>query len=450
MLDPDQSVQGAIHQFFETFRRTASATTTVCSFRERGLLFPHRVQSGPHKGEIFWGELLDYRALNVLKNPRYAGAFAYGRSQAKKSLQGAGSRHRLPREQWHTLTLDAHPGYITWADYEDNLARLKSNSAAYGADRRNGPPREGPALLQDLAVCGRCGGRMTVRYYTRRGQSVPEYCCQAEGIKRTEPPCQRVMGADIDRAIGELLVESVSPLALEVALSVQDELAARADEADRLRRQQVDRARYEAKLAQRRYLRVDPDNRLVAVTLESEWNNKLRALEAAQDDSERQRASDVLLEEDNRQRILALAIDFPRLWRDPETPSRERKRMVWLLIEDVTLIKGEELVAQVRFRCGDTRVLHLPRPKPATDLRSRTPRSWPKWTVYSTITPTLRSPLPLTHPAANPRSARNSPPGSSGRSARPIASRAAATGYAGRACSPWRRWQRRSMFIPRR
>jgi hypothetical protein len=370
VLDPDQSVQGAIHQFFETFRRTASATATVRSFRERGLLFPRRVQSGPHKGQIFWGELLHYRALNVLKNPRYAGAFAYGRSQAKESLQGAGPRHRLPREQWHTLILDAHPGHITWADYEDNLARLKSNSAAYGADRRHGPPREGPALLQGLAVCGRCGGRMTVRYYTRRGQSVPEYCCQVEGIKRAEPPCRRVMGADIDRAIGELLVESVSPLTLEVALSVQDELAARADEAERLRRQQVDRARYEAKLAQRRYLRVDPDNRLVAVTLESEWNNK-RALEAAQDDYERQRASDVLL--DNRQRMLALAIDFPRLWRDPETPARERKRMVRLLIEDVTLIKGEELVAQVRFRGGDTRVLHLPRPKPATDLRKLDP-----------------------------------------------------------------------------
>ena len=373
VLDPDQSVQGAIHQFFETFRRTASATATVRSFRERGLLFPRRVQSGPHKGEVFWGELLHYRALNVLKNPRYAGAFAYGRSQAKKSLQGAESRHLLPREQWHTLILDAHPGYITWADYEDNLARLRSNSASYGADRRHGPPREGPALLQGLAICGRCGGRMTVRYYTRRGQSVPEYCCQAEGIKRAEPPCQRVMGADIDRVIGELLVESVSPLALEVALSVQDELAARADEADRLRRQQVDRARYEAEVAQRRYLRVDPDNRLVAVTLESEWNNKLRALDAAQDDYERQRASDALLEEDKRQHILALAIDFPRLWRDPKTPARERKRMVRLLIEDVTLSKGDELVAQIRFRGGATQTLCLPRPKSAVELRKIDP-----------------------------------------------------------------------------
>ena len=174
------------------------------------------------------------------------------------------------------------------------------------------------------------------------------------------------MGAEIDRAIGELLVEIMSPLALEVALSVQDELAARADEADRLRRQQVERARYEAELAQRRYLRVDPDNRLVAATLEAEWNNKLRALDAAQDDYERQRAADTLLEDEKRQRVLALATDFPRLWRDPMTPARERKRMARLLIEDVTLIKGDELARRPRpLPRRSPRSLHLPRPKPA-------------------------------------------------------------------------------------
>ena len=373
-LDTDQSVQDALRQFFETFRRTGSATATVRSFRERELLFPRRVQSGPHKGEVFWGELLHYRALNVLKNPRYAGAFAYGRSQAKKTLQGTESRHSLPREQWHTLILDAHPGYITWAEYEENLARLRSNSAAYGSDRKAGPPREGPALLQGLAICGRCGGRMTIRYYIRHGQSVPEYCCQSEGIKRAQPSCQRVMGADVDRTIGDLLVETMTPLALEVALSVQDELAARADEADRLRRQQVERARYEAELAQRRYLHVDPDNRLVAATLEAEWNNKLRALDAAQDDYERQRAADMLLDEEKRQRILALATDFPRLWRDPDTPARERKRMARLLIDDVTLLRRDELLnVHVRFRGGDTRSFQLPRPKPITDLRKLDP-----------------------------------------------------------------------------
>lgn len=373
VLDPDRSVQEALRQFFETFRRTGSATATVRSFRERGLLFPRRMSSGAHQGELFWGELLHYRALNVLKNPRYAGAFAYGRTGAKKTLQGVESRHRLPREQWHTLIFDAHPGYITWAHHEENLARLQANSAAYGSDRRAGPPREGPALLQGLAVCGRCGGRMTIRYHIRRGQPLPEYSCQAEGIKRAEPPCQRIMGADIDRAVGDLLVETMSPLALEVALSVQDELAGRADEADRLRRQQVERARYEAELAQRRYLRVDPDNRLVAATLEAEWNNKLRALTGAQDDYERQRETDALVDEEQRQRVLALATDFPRLWRDPDTPARERKRMARLLIDDVTLLKDDELVVNVRFRGGVARTLRLPRPKPAVDLRKLDP-----------------------------------------------------------------------------
>ncbi len=373
-LDPDQSVQEALRQFFETFRRTGSATATVRSFREQGLLFPRRERSGPHGGDLLWGALLHYRALNVLKNPRYAGAFAYGRTRATKPGQPSGPRHSLPRDQWHTLIFDAHPGYITWAEHEENLARLKANSAAYGADRRHGPPREGPALLQGLAICGRCGGRMTVRYYIRHGQPVPQYCCQSEGIKRAESPCQRIVGADIDRAVGDLLVESMTPLALEVALSVQDELASRAGEADRMRRQQVERARYEAELAQRRYLRVDPDNRLVAATLEAEWNNKLRALDAAQEDYERQRQADTLLDDDNRQRILALATDFPRLWADPNTPARERKRMARLLIEDVTLLLGNQVLdVHLRFCGGDTRSFQLPRPKSITDLSKLDP-----------------------------------------------------------------------------
>jgi DNA invertase Pin-like site-specific DNA recombinase len=374
ILDPDQSVQQAIHQFFDTFRRTGSATGTVRAFREQGLLFPRRTPSGPHKGELVWGVLLHYRALNVLKNPRYAGAFAYGRTRTTKPGQPSGLRHSLPRDEWHTLILDAHPGYITWEQHEQNLARLRANSAAYGAERRHGPPREGPALLQGLAVCGRCGGRMTVRYYMRHGQPVPQYCCQSEGIKRAESPCQRVVGADVDRAIADLLIDTMTPLALEVALSVQDELASRADETDRMRRQQIERARYEADLAQRRYLRVDPDNRLVAATLEAEWNNKLRALDIAQEDYDRQRQGDALLDDDKRERILALATDFPRLWQDPSTPARERKRMARLLIDDVTLLLGNQVLdIHVRFRGGDTRSLQLARPRSITDLRKLDP-----------------------------------------------------------------------------
>src|SRR5712691_664659 len=374
VLDPDVQVQSAVRTFFETFRRTGSATSTVRAFREQGLLFPRRVSSGPHQGELAWGPLLHWRALRALKNPRYAGAFAYGRYQARRRPDGREVRTPLPREQWHTLIRDAHPGYITWADYEDHLRRLHDNGQAYGADRRHGPPREGPALLQGLAVCGRCGGRMTIRYYVSHHEVLPEYTCQRESIEHARPICQRIVGGALDRAIGELLVETVSPLALEVALAVQDELEARAQEVDRIRRQQVERARYEAELAQRRYLRVDPDNRLVADSLEAEWNNKLRALAAAQEDYERQRNEEGgALSTEQRQQVTALVTDFPRLWRDAATPQRERKRMVRLLLEDVTLLKTEEVIAQIRFRGGATHTLRLPRPKPADQLRRTDP-----------------------------------------------------------------------------
>ncbi len=135
-LDPDLQVQDALRTFFETFRRTGSATGTVRSFHERGLLFPHRQQSGPHQGEIAWGELVHSRALRVLKNPRYAGAIAYGRSQTLKRADGNQRRRPLPQDQWHTLIQGAHPGYITWSDYEENLRRLQENAQAYGLDRR--------------------------------------------------------------------------------------------------------------------------------------------------------------------------------------------------------------------------------------------------------------------------------------------------------------------------
>jgi len=374
VLDPDVQVQSAVRTFFETFRRTGSATSTVRSFREQGLLFPRRVSSGPHQGELAWGPLLHWRALRALKNPRYAGAFAYGRYQARRRPDGREVRTPLPREQWHTLIRDAHPGYITWADYEDHLRRLHDNGQAYGADRRHGPPREGPALLQGLAVCGRCGGRMTIRYYVSHHEVLPEYTCQREGIEHARPICQRIVGGALDRAIGELLVETVSPLALEVALAVQDELEARAQEVDRMRRQQVERARYEAELAQRRYLRVDPDNRLVADSLEAEWNTKLRALAAAQQEYERQLAGeDGVLNAKQRRQALALATDFPRLWRDPATPQRERKRMVRLLLEDVTLRRDDEVVAQIRFRGGATHTIRLPLPLSAPELRKTHP-----------------------------------------------------------------------------
>jgi hypothetical protein len=217
---------------------------------------------------------------------------------------------------------------------------------------------------------------MTVRYHSRHGQLCPEYVCQREGIEHAEPICQRVPGVGIDHAIGALLVEAVNPVALEVTLAVQRELQSRLEDADRLRHKQVERAQYEADLAQRRYLRVDPDNRLVADSLEADWNNKLRALTEAHEEYARRRAQDArVLTDDQRATILALTSDFPRLWRDPATPDRERKRMVRLLLEDVTLNRDHQVTLQIRFKGGAHKTLNLPLPL----------QSWKKWVTPSAV-----------------------------------------------------------------
>jgi len=274
------------------------------------------------------------------------------------------------------LIREAHAGYIDWSEYEQDHRRLQENCQAYGEDRRQSPPREGPALLQGLLICGRCGKRMGVRYHSRRGQLFPDYVCQCEGIENAEPICQNIPGAGIDEAVGNILVEAVTPVTLEVALVVQQELQSRLDEADHLRQQQVERARYDAELARRRYLRVDPDNRLVADSLEADWNGKLRLLAEAQESCERQRAQDrKLVDDQQRAAVLSLAAQFPQLWRDPSTPHRERKRMVRLLLEDATLIREDHLTFHLRFKGGAHRPVQLPLP-----LRSwgngKPPRTW--------------------------------------------------------------------------
>jgi DNA invertase Pin-like site-specific DNA recombinase len=370
VLDPDSQVRKSIAHLFETFERTGSATATVRHFRSQSLRFPRRPRGGPRQGELLWEELRHWRVLRVLHNPRYAGAFCFGQTRTHKRPGDRIEVEVLPREEWVALFPGAHPGYISWEQFEANLARLRDNAQAHGAERRKSPPREGPALLQGLAVCGVCGRPMTVRYHTRRGRQWPEYVCQSEAIETATAKCQFIPGLSIDEAIGKLLVETVTPVTLEVALQVQAELEARADEADTLRRQRVERARHEADLARRRFMEADPGNRLVVDVLEAEWNEKLRALHDAQEEFEHRRAQDHQeIGEKHRQQILALATDFPRLWNDPKTPQRERKRMVRLLIEDVTLTKRDAIHAGVRFRGGATRSLTLPLAQPAWQLR---------------------------------------------------------------------------------
>ena len=370
ILDPDQQVQQALRVFFETYERTGSALATVKLFHQQGLLFPRRLRRGIHKGELLWGPLGHNRALHTLHNPRYAGAFVYGRHKIAQEAGRSKGPIVLPQDQWQVVLLDFHPGYIRWEQYQTNQRRLRECAQAHGKDRRKSPPGQGPALLQGLAACGRCGLRMTVHYNYRFGRITPQYVCQREGIEKGKPFCQVIPGQDIDRAIGDILVELMTPAGLEVAMAVQQELQDRLEEADRLRKQQVERAHYEAELSQHRYMQVDPRNRLVADALEAEWNERLRDQREVEEQYEQQRQADrSLLNEESRRRILALTTDFPRLWNDPSISDCQRKRMARLLIEDVVLTKNDQIHVHIRFRGGAVRSLLLPLPKTAWERR---------------------------------------------------------------------------------
>ena len=364
IIDPDKQIQQSIRLFFDIFQRTGAAFATVKAFATDDIKFPCRMHLGPDKGQVKWQRLTSGRALSILNNPRFAGAYYYGRQRSRINVDGSTTYFQVPRDQWLVLIKDAHPGYITWQQYEENLQRMRQNAIAYNVIGRKTPPREGPCLLQGLAVCGKCGQRMTIRYkYQRKGRVDPVYLCQRHRIERWESSCQYIPGATIDEAISKLLLESVTPLTLEVALQVQKELENRFNEADKLRRQQVERAEYEANLARRRFMRVDPDNRLVADTLEAEWNEKLRNLQDANDYYETHRYQESeKLKKAQKKEVLKLARDFPRLWRNPKTPVREKKRMIRFLIEDVTMTRNERIVLNVRFKGGSTKMLELPLP----------------------------------------------------------------------------------------
>ena len=370
VLDPDRQVQDTIRFVFRTFQRTGSASATVRACRRERVAFPRRLRSGPHQGELVWGELRHEDVLRLLHHPGYAGAYVFGRTRTWKTADGKTHITNLPRDEWQVTIRDAHAGYLTWPEYEANLAQLAANSRAYTPPRLR-PPREGPALLQGLALCGRCGARMTIRYHQRGGgRAVPDYVCQREGIARGTPPCQRFLGRDVDAAVGALLLAAVTPEAVAATLAVHDEVRARAEDAARLRRQAVERAQYEADLAQRRYLRADPDNRLVAGVLEAEWNDKLRALEVVREAAERQRQADeAQLGAAERAALVALPGDFAQLWRDPRTTDQDRKRLARLILEDVTLLKTDQIVVQVRFKGGATRTLTVPLPPPFAEAR---------------------------------------------------------------------------------
>jgi DNA invertase Pin-like site-specific DNA recombinase len=375
VLDPDQQVRETISQLFVTFQRTGSAFGVVRHFHEKNLQFPGRVRSGSNAGELIWSPLYHYRVLQVLHNPRYAGAFVFGRTKTRKLPPEGKTRIRaVPQDQWKVILPNAHEGYIQWEEYQQNQKLLADNAAAYGLDRQRSPPGSGSALLQGMVVCGRCGRRMSVRYQMRCDISAPVYHCSRHGIDNATRICQYVQGLPVDDAIGQLLVQMVTPMSLEVAMQVFDEIRTRREEVVRVHKARLERARHEAGLAQQRFLRVDPRNRLVADTLERRWNDALRAVATIEEEVSRA-ATDQIPDLTSEQmiQIRKLAEDFPAVWDNPRTSARDRKRMIRLLIEDVTLFKADAIHIKIRFKGGKTKEMQVPIPLAAWQARQTAP-----------------------------------------------------------------------------
>ena len=385
VFHPDEAVVNAIRIVFERFAETGSVRRVWLWFRSNNLLFP--LQDTQSLGrEVRW-VVPTYHAIHgVLVHPGYAGAYTYGRTRFERYIDDQGimrSRsRRLPRDQWSVLIRDHHPGFIDWETYEANRMRIDTNTrpkphaGAAAADVPLGGPsgravREGAALLQGLAVCGHCGRRLRVHY---RGRNVrPGYHCAGKSVVAGRGQyCLNVGGCQIDAAVADAFLTALEPAGMEAALAAGERLEADRDTALEQWRLEVERRRYEASKAERRYHAVDPDNRLVARGLEAQWEQRLRELGDAEAEMQRrQRQQPRHLSDSERQSLLALGCDLRRVWAAPTTTDRDRKALLRTLLEDLTIVvERAEYRARlaVRWRGGDITRLEvaLPRSNPST------------------------------------------------------------------------------------
>jgi len=361
--DPDAEIQNAIEMLFDAFRRTGSAHGVVEHFKFKGYKFPYKIGKGFRRGEVDWISLELSHVLNTLHNPYYAGVYSYGRTQMVWTPDGKKSR-TMPREDWHVFIKDHHASYISFDEFEANERTLDENNTQRMSYDQKTPPREGPALIQGLVWCGVCGNRMTVQYKQRNGQQIPYYVCQKTSVESAEKVCQNIHGEAIDEKISGLLLSRLTPEVIGRAVSVRKELDKRQDETINYHQMRIDKCEYEAGLARRRFMNVDPDNRLVALELESSWNIKLKDLDNARDEYaheierlERDRAARDFSLVDN------LASRFTEVFNSDAVSWKDKKRMVRYLIEDVTLTgAGRSILIQIRYRGATTQSITVDTP----------------------------------------------------------------------------------------
>jgi len=393
VIDPDAEVQAAIADVFAGFAATGSAYGVVAVFA--GRRFPLRAYGGAWAGQLRWGRLTHARVVGVLKNPAYAGAYVHGRYASRRSLDEDGTvRTALlerPRAEWPVLIKDHHDGYITWAGYLANEARLAANRTNAGAR----PPREGCALCQGIIACGSCGKPMRTNYHT--GQR-PSYECSSRADRLTTPTCRSVAAATVDEAVAAALLDALTPEQVALALAAAGQVTDRHQRVSRAAELAVERARYDADRAERSFHQVEPENRLVARSLEARWEARLAVLAEAEQALEA--ARDSLPPLPGRADLEKLAADLPALWHAPATSSKDRKRLLRTLVADVTLLPETDrskVRIGIRWHTGATDELCAARaihpgtarrsPSPAVEMVTRLGPATPTAELAAQLTP---------------------------------------------------------------
>ena len=368
---PDESVRAAISNVFARFAELGSARRVWLHLRSEGVSFPLQTHYG---AAIRWVDPSYIAIYHVLTNPVYAGAYAYGKSRFEVTLDASGQQkkrvRKLPVSEWAVLIREHHAGYIDWSTYEANRERIAGNTRPRPHAMGSSPVREGGALLQGLAICGNCGRKLRT-HYTGRTASPGYHCAGKSVVEGRGLYCLNVGAMQIDEAISRSLLAALTPLGVEAALAAAERLEADRDGALAHWRHAVERATYEERRAQRRYMAVDPDNRLVARGLEAEWEQSLRDLETAKAElARREQEQPRTLGPDERVRLLALGADLRVVWDAPATSFRDKKELLRTVLEEVIVsVQKQERRAHLtlRWRGGalTETTLDLPRLRPA-------------------------------------------------------------------------------------
>jgi hypothetical protein len=334
---------------FAAFRAGGSAYQVVAAFK--GRRFPQRAYGGVWAGQLRWGRLTHSRVLGILANPAYAGAYVFGRYHSRRVVEPDGTVRtkvaELAREEWPVVIRDHHPGYINWDDYLANGARVAANTTNAGAR----PPREGHALCQGIIACGSCGRPMSTRYH-RNGFAAYE-CSASRADQMATPTCRSISAVTVDEAVAERLLDALNPEEVALALAAADEVADRRARRSRAAELAVERARYEAERAERAFCACEPENRLVARSLEARWEARLGAVAEAEKALAGAQAATPPLP--SHAELEALTADVARLWHAPTTADRDRKRLLRTLIADVTLLAEPDLAKArigIRWHAG--------------------------------------------------------------------------------------------------